>query len=257
MHECVRRSRARDHVRLLTDDRFEPYRVCVVDPNRADELVSVRVLAQCGRCEARHVSRQSVRRALERQERRRHEDERPDERRHRVPGKAEDERTVAYAEGEGLPGLDRHAPEDLTHPEVGSDSAYEVVLSHRHAAGGDEHVRLETARDRIAVSVCVVRDDGQHVDFGVRSREDGGDHPPVGLIDLTRGEHVAGRTQLATRGENGDLRTFRADDLVHAGRGQRSDLCGTETRAGGNHDRSREDVASARTHVLAGERRPR
>ena len=67
-----------------------------------------------------------------------------------LPGQPEDERPPADAERERLARLHRDAPEDLLDAELGAGSAHEVVRADRHAAGADEHVRLEAALERLA-----------------------------------------------------------------------------------------------------------
>ena len=69
------------------------------------------------------------------------------------PGSPKTSVSPAHAERERLPGLDRDAPEDLLDAELGSDTSNEVVRTHRDAARGDEHVRLEARRDRLPMSV--------------------------------------------------------------------------------------------------------
>ena len=86
--------------------------------------------------------------ALERQDGGTDEELEADERRTRVPGQAEHERPAPNAERDRLARLDRDAPEHLLDAELRLDPPHEVVRPDRDAAGGDEDVRLEPARER-------------------------------------------------------------------------------------------------------------
>jgi hypothetical protein len=128
-------------VRLLAGHGLEYDTLIARRAACANELVAMGVPSQRRARPSVLVRRADVRRTLEREQRGTDEEQRPDERRYRVTGKAEDERCVAHTEGEGLPRLDGYAPEKLLDSELGLDAADEVVRPHRHAAGRHEHVR--------------------------------------------------------------------------------------------------------------------
>ena len=78
------------------------------------------------------------------QQRRAHEELEADERRDRV-ARAARRRACAprTANATGLPGPHRDAPEHLARAELGERAAHEIVRADRHAARGDQHVRVE------------------------------------------------------------------------------------------------------------------
>ena len=127
------------------------------------------------------------------------------------PGQPEDEPPVQHAERNRLSGLHRNSPEDLLDAELGLDLAHEIVRPDRDAAGGDEHVGREPARERLAVGALVVGDRAQPLDLGARRLELRGEQQPVGLVDLSRLERLARPAQLAPRGEHGGPRPPRDD----------------------------------------------
>ena len=256
--ERVRRGRADDHVRLLPDDRLEH------DTRRVVDRATART--NSSRCGLRrnavdvtpaHVARRRRSdRALEREERGRHEDERPDERRDRVPGKPEDERAAADAEGERLPGLDRDAPEDLLDAELGSDRAARGRAAPTETPPDVTSTSaLETARDR-ARDARLRRPRRRAARRPrrprARERRRRASRRSTRRSDRRRAARPAAGARcpvatIATRGR------VRAGDLADTRRGQRTDLRGAETRAGGDARPSpARDVAAARTHVLAG-----
>ena len=147
--------------------------------------------------------------ALERQHRGPDEELEADERRDRVARQAEDERRAAHAEGDRLARLDRDAPEHLLDAELGRDAAHEIVRPDRHAARGHEHVRLEPARERLAVSRLGVVRPCPSRSAEAPARERGHEQGRVRLVDLARGERLSGRAQLVPGGEHRRARALR------------------------------------------------
>ena len=138
----------------------------------------------------------------------------------------------------GLPGLTATPQKISSTPSSASVRARDRELAHRNAAGGHEHVRLETARDRVAVRERVVLDDGQYVDVRARLGEHRGDHRAVRLVDLARTRACSsGPAELAARREDRDTWPRRADDLGETDRGESADLCCAPRRRPGVDDR--------------------
>ena len=76
-----------------------------------------------------------------------------------LPGQPEHERRAARRERDRLARLHRDAPEHLgSRRAPASERAHEIVRPDRDAAGGDQHVRREPARERRARRVRVVGD---------------------------------------------------------------------------------------------------
>ena len=131
---------ADDHVRLLALQRIERHCGSLAPRAGADAVVAGGVGAQPGAEDPGQVARCRVGVPLQREQRRSNEQLEPDERRHRVPGQAEDERAPEDAERDRLAGTHGDAPEDLLHAQLGLDPAHQVVGADRDAARGDEDV---------------------------------------------------------------------------------------------------------------------
>lgn len=100
--------------------------------------------------------------------------------------------------------------------------------------------------------LLVVCDDSELGGNGPRSRQQGGEHRPVRLVDLARPEALARRAQLRSRDEHADARPLRATHLADAGSGERAHLRRAEPDARLEHGASRADVAAARADVRPG-----
>src|SRR4029453_18514484 len=88
--------------------------------------------------------------ALERAQRRPHEELEPDQGGDRVAGQSENECRTPRTERHRLAGLDGHAPEDLLDAELARDAPNEVVRADRDAARADDDVGSERALERLA-----------------------------------------------------------------------------------------------------------
>jgi hypothetical protein len=125
------------------------------------------------------------------------------------------------------------------------------VRTDGHAAGGDEHVALEPALERGAMSHLVVGRGGERADDPARGLERGREHDAVRLVDLARPEGLARAAKLGARREHRDPRSRRARDLGQTGRGKSADLSGREHGSPRNNDVAHREVAAARAHVRA------
>ena len=102
-------------------------------------------------------------------------------------------------EREGLSRLDRYLPE----VDVGVSLQHHlghVVIAHRDAPGGDDHVGLSRPRERLPQHVRMVGDDAQvdRLNPGILEKRE--QHRPVGVPDRPRLETLClGRGQLVTR----------------------------------------------------------
>jgi len=249
--ERIRRRGARDHVGLLSRERLEHGAVRGHARPRPYEGVAGVTPPERRREPARLEARARVGGALERAERRLHEELRRDERRHRVAGQPEHERAAADAERDRLAGLHGDAPEDLLDAELGLDPPDEIVRPHRDAARGDEDVRGQRALERGTVGRLVVGDRRLELDVGADGGERGREHEPVRLVDLTSGERPARRDELAARREDRDTRPAAALDLHDAGGREGAELRGAEADAGRDDLVAASHVAAARADVRA------
>ena len=185
-------------------------------------------------------------------------DRRPDEqledgeRRHRVPGEVEDKVAAPDAEGGGLAGLHRDAPEDLLHPEPALHLPDEVVRPDRRAAGRHEHVEAEqSALHRAPVLLLGVEHDPELGGDRAGQLERRGEQQAVGLVDLARPQLLSGLAELRAGDEDADARALRAPHLGQACRRQRPDLPRGEDDAGLEHGLPGPDVAAAIPDVRA------
>ena len=152
---------ARDHVRLLTAQRRDE--TAGVDP-RAHELVASGVALQRDRETAGQERGTQDRRApCSAASAGRTNSSKPTSDETGLPGKPNTSVDAARRERDRLPGLHRDAPEHFDDAELREQPADEVVLADRHAAGGEQHVGVETALERGTRRVCVVGDGAVHL----------------------------------------------------------------------------------------------
>ena len=239
-------------MRFLSEHGLEQGTRVLEPPARAQELVALGVPPECNDGLATLERGAWVQEALEGEQRRSHEEERAHERRDRVPGQAEDECRAPHSEGQRLPRLDGHSPEDFPDAELRLDSADEVVRPDRNAPRRHEHVAVEPLRHRLAMRVFLVGDDRQKIDCGARAREGSGDHRAVRLEDLPRRERVSGGTQLAPGGEHRDAGAAGAADLGNSRGRERADLRRTQAYVRPDDRVSCTHVAPAWTNVGIG-----
>ncbi len=231
-------------MRLAPGQRVEHRPVSVLEEPRADELVAVRVRLEPAGKATTLETRERVGCALESQQRRPDEELEPDECRDRVSGEPEDEPPFEHAERDRLSRLHRNSPEDLLDAELGLDHAHEIVRPDRDAAGGDEHVGREPAREGLAVGGLVVGDRAQPLDLGPCRLQLRGEQQPVRLIDLSRLEQLARPAKLAARREHGGPRPPRNEHLGDARRRECAELRGAEAGAGVDHQLSAAHIAA-------------
>jgi hypothetical protein len=203
--------------------------------SRPHQLVADRVPSRRSREHPRLEPGQRVGATLEGKDCRPDEELEADERRDRVSGQPEHERAPPHAEGDRFARLHGHAPEDLVHAELGLDCADEIVRADGDTAGGDEHVVLEPARERLAVCALVVGDSRQALDGSARRPELSVEDQRVGLVDLARREWLARPAKLGSRCQHGGARHRSTRHLGHPRGRERSELRGAEPRACSNH----------------------
>ena len=142
------------------------------------------MLAHIGREEAGAKGRRWLWIALEREERRPHEQQAPDKRRDRVPRQPEDERAASDAEGERLARTHRDTPEDLLDSESCLDPANQIMRPDRDTARRHDDIGAKRVLERLDVRrLAVLRRTGP-LDDGARLLEGCRDHDPVRLVDL-------------------------------------------------------------------------
>ena len=70
-----------------------------------------------------------------------------DHRRHGVAGQPESQRLSDFSEGHRLTGTDRKLPKVHIPAKFLEDRLCKIIISHRHAAGENQNVRLQPAFD--------------------------------------------------------------------------------------------------------------
>ena len=248
--EAVGLGGADDHVRVLSAQRVHDDPTVLDGRRRAQKLVATTVPSHGAPERRRAERRPDVRGALEREQRRAHEELEPDERRHRVPRQPEDERRASDGERDRLARLHGHAPEHLLAPELRERGPDEVVPPDGHAARGDEDVRLEPARQRCARRLLVVLHGREPLDDRAGRGELGRERERVRLVDLAGAERLSRRAELGSRREHDRPRPASAAERRRTRSGERADLRRPEDDAGSDDDVAGAHVAGARPHVL-------
>jgi len=238
-------------VRFLSAQGLEDRPVRGPAKARAHELVAFEVPATAPGDPTAVELRQGFRNALQRADRRFHEQHEAHERRDRVAGQAEDQRPLADAERNRLAGLDGHAPEDFLDSELGLDPTDEIVRPHGDTAGSDDDVGAERVLEGASMRDLVVADGLHQLDDRTGGLELGRQDQPVRLIDLARGERFARTAQLGSRWQNGGARPACAPNLWNPGGPQGPEPRGCEHRARLDDALARLDVAAARPDVVA------
>ena len=193
---------------------------------------------------------QRARGALQREQRRPHEDLEADEARDRVPGEAEDERPVADAEPERLPGLHRHAPEHLLDPEPGADRADEIVRADRDAARRDEHVAAQARFQRGAMRGLVVLDRVEQLDLRAGRSQLRREQRAVRLVDLPGLERARPAGGAPFRLRSTAARGRREHDTSGTPAAASAPICAAPSSCAGLHDHVAEaDVPASRPDV--------
>ena len=119
----------------------------------------------------------------------------------------------------------------------------------RDTAGGHEQVVLEPPSDSLAMGFVGVGDRRQALSASARRSELRREDQPVGLVDLTGPEGLAGAAKLGSRGENGGPRSRSTRDFGHTGRGERSELGGAKPCSGRHDALAGANVSAARTNI--------
>ena len=114
----------------------------------------------------------------------------------------------------------------------------------RHAAGGDENVRIEAALERCPVRGRIVRGGLVWGNLGAGGTKHGRQHHTVRLVDLAVAERLAGRAELRARRDDGDAGSRSAERPRNA--------CGCERRDARRREcRARPDDGVACSNVAA------
>ena len=189
VHERIRPSSGRDHVRILTGDRVEAHLASLIGfAARPHELVARRFARDRRAEDSSAEDRQWIGKAEKRVDGRPHEKLEAHERGHRVPRQVEDRMVAAHAEGDGPARPHRHAPEDLLDPQLSSAPA-----ARDRAARPTPRRSSRACRSRVAPAPSlydahprIVGDDAELRRHRAGRDQLGGEHEPVRLVDLAR-----------------------------------------------------------------------
>jgi hypothetical protein len=121
--------------------------------------------------------------------------------------------------------------------------------------GGDEHVRLEPARQRRPMRGRIVRHRFPSLHDRSRGPEERGEHDAVRLVDLAVGERLARRPELGARGHDRHAGTRPTAWVRDSRGGECRDAGRREARPRRNDGITLPDVAAERPDVRAGPQR--
>ncbi len=242
--------RARDHVRLLTDDRLD--HGSVVAPRHAcpHEVVSLGPLRHRDGENAGAKRWRRIGVAGERAQCRTNEEQGADEGGDRISREPEDERSTPAPEREGLAGPHRDAPEHLLDPEALLDASDEVVRANRHATRRHDDIRRESLFERCLVRLFRILGRGEARHHGAGGLEQRREHDSVRLVDLPGRERLTRRAKLGSRDD--DRHAWRPvdDDPVDPARRKSTDPGRCQRLSRGEKGRAEPRVASRLANVV-------